>query len=67
LGNKLGDGPSQMALAEWNQPIETFLFDGTDEAFNSAGDRRFKSLGTEATEVAKVACRGRDQRIHGRA
>ena len=33
VGDKFGDGPSKMALAERNQPIETFLFDRADEAF----------------------------------
>jgi hypothetical protein len=27
--DKFGDRPSKIALAEWNQPIETFLFDRT--------------------------------------
>ena len=27
VDDKFGDGASKMALATWNQPIETFLFD----------------------------------------
>ncbi|OLC83779.1 MAG: hypothetical protein AUH72_03535 [Acidobacteria bacterium 13_1_40CM_4_65_8] len=61
MGDKLGDGSTEMVLAEWNQPIETFILDRADESVrrrrsNSVARRRAMTAGTLPRAATQTTC-----------